>query len=324
MADKDSGLKVLVVEDSKVTQTAICNYLARMGIFNLRTAGTGREALEVFSSDRPDIILLDVLLPDIDGFDIAKEMRALERGHDWTAIIFLTSKSEDDDLSRGIESGGDDYLMKPISEVVLNAKVRAMSRLVRMQRVLVDNSRQSHIANVELQRLSTTDSLTGIANRRMFDELLSREWRRCGRMKKPLSLIMVDVDHFKRYNDTCGHLAGDVCLKSVATQLVRSGSRPGDLVARYGGEEFALVLGETEVDGAHWVANNVRQRVADMKMKHPSSSLNFVTVSCGVSTVVPDDTMSLDILLKSADRALYMAKAQGRDRVVCAEYGGIS
>jgi diguanylate cyclase (GGDEF)-like protein len=323
MSGAEVGLKILVVEDGKSALKAICNYLQRMGIENLRTAETGKEALEMFRIHRPDIVLLDVLLPDIDGFDIAMEIRALEQGYDWTAIIFLTSKTNDDDLSRGIEIGGDDYLTKPVSEVVLKAKVRAMIRLVEKQRLLVNDSVQSRIANEELQRLSTTDSLTGIANRRMFDELLTREWRRCARMRKPLSLIMVDVDHFKRYNDTYGHQAGDVCLKSVAIQLVRSGSRPGDLVARYGGEEFALVLGETELDGAKWVANNIRQRVADLRIRHASSSLNFVTVSCGVASVVPEDALSIEKLLKSADHALYMAKSQGRDRVVLAEYGGI-
>lgn len=321
MENYGNGLKVLVVEDSKVTMKALCNYLDHMGIHNPATAESGKAALEAFRNDRPDIILLDALLPDVDGFDVAREMRALEEGQDWSAIIFLTSMSKDEDLARGIEAGGDDYLMKPISEVVLRAKVRAMRRLVEMQRALVDVTRQLNSANKELQRLSTTDGLTGIANRRLFDELLQHEWRRCARVKKPLSLIMLDIDFFKQYNDTYGHQLGDLCLKSVASQVVRSASRPGDLAARYGGEEFALVLGETDMDGAKWVANHIRQHVAELRLKHASSPSGYVTVSCGVSSVVPHDKLSIETLLKSADRALYQAKGMGRDRVEIMAYG---
>ena len=321
MINNGNGLKVLVVEDSKVTLKALCNYLERMGVTGVQTADNGQAALDAFRNDRPDIVLLDALLPDIDGFDVAKLMRAQEVGQDWSAIIFLTSMSKDEDLARGIEAGGDDYLMKPISEVVLQAKVRAMRRLVEMQRALVDVTHQLNTANRELQRLSTTDGLTGIANRRLFDELLQHEWRRCARVKKPLSLIMLDIDYFKQYNDTYGHQMGDMCLKAVAGQVVRSASRPGDLAARYGGEEFALVLGETDMDGAKWVANHIRQHVAELKLKHASSAFNYVTVSCGVSSVVPNEKLAIETLLKSADHALYLAKREGRDRVLTADYG---
>ena len=323
MPNNGKGLKVLVVEDSKVTLKALCNYLEKMGIREPLTAENGKAALEIFRNDRPDIILLDALLPDIDGFDVAREMRALEQGQEWSAIIFLTSMSKDEDLARGIEAGGDDYLMKPVSEVVLQAKVRAMRRLVEMQRALVDVTHQLNMANKELQRLSTIDGLTGIANRRLLDEILVREWRRCARMKKPLALIMVDIDYFKQYNDNYGHQLGDVCLKSVAAQMERSALRPGDLAARYGGEEFVLVLSETDMDGAKWVANHIRQHVADLKLKHETSPSHYVTVSCGVSSVLPGGKLSVDTLLKSADHALYVAKANGRDQVAVADYGQI-
>ncbi len=320
MQNNAAELKVLVVEDSKVTLKVLCNYLERVGIKPL-TAELGKTALEIYRNEHPDIILLDAQLPDIDGFDIAKEIRSMEKTKDWTAIIFLTSMSKDEDLARGIEVGGDDYLMKPISEVVLKAKVAAMRRLVEMQRSLVAVTHQLNVANKELQRLSTTDGLTGISNRRMYDELSVREWRRCERMKKPVSLVMVDVDNFKLYNDHYGHQAGDECLKQVAAQMKRAAPRPGDLVARYGGEEFVFVLGETDADGAKWVANLLRQRVADLKLPHAASPLQHVTVSCGVVSVVPAEGMSLDVLMQSADHALYQAKANGRNRVESGEYG---
>jgi len=323
MASKTTELKVLVVEDSKVTLKAICNYLENMEIQPL-TAETGKDALEVYRSERPDIILLDGRLPDIDGFEVAREIRAMEKKKDWTAIIFLTSMTKDEDLARGIDAGGDDYLMKPISEIVLKAKVIAMRRLVEMQRSLLDLTYKLNVANKELQLLSATDGLTGLSNRRMYDELSLREWRRCERMKKPFSLVMVDVDFFKLYNDNYGHQAGDECLKAVAAQMVRAAPRPGDLVARYGGEEFVFALGETDADGAKWVANLLRQRIEDLNMPHVKSKLKRVTVSCGVASVMPNDKLSLETLLQTADYALYRAKKQGRNRVESAEYGQVN
>lgn len=319
MTKNDVELKVMVVEDSKVTMKALTNYLKRMGVTNPLMAVTGEEAIALFRKHRPDIVLLDAILPDIDGFDIAREFRGMEKGDEWAAIIFLTSMDKDEDVERGIEAGGDDYLLKPISEVVLRAKVNAMLRLVEMQRALVDVTQELNDANKELQRLSTTDGLTGISNRRFFDEISVREWRRCERMKKPLAIVLLDVDHFKKYNDTYGHQAGDECLKAVAAQVARAAPRASDLAARYGGEEFVLVLGETTTDGAKWVANHICQHVADLNMPHSASSFGHVSVSCGVASILPLEGMTFDVLLKIADEALYKAKEQGRNRVVCAE-----
>ncbi|MDO8989394.1 MAG: diguanylate cyclase [Sideroxyarcus sp.] len=322
MKKRADALKVLVVEDSKVTLKVLCNFLERMGINQLLTAETGAAAIDLYRKERPDIILLDAQLPDIDGFEIAKQIRAKEKNDDWTAIIFLTSMTKDADLARGIEVGGDDYLLKPVSEVVLHAKVRAMQRLVEMQRSLVYLTQQLNAANKELQRLSTTDGLTGIPNRRMFDELSIREWRRCERMKKPIALVMLDIDNFKLFNDEYGHQAGDDCLRAVAAQVARAAPRAADLAARYGGEEFVLVLGETDADGARWVAENVRQHVSELGILHATPSRR-VTISCGVSSILPQSGQSLETLLRSADRALYQAKEAGRDKVVVNDYGKV-
>ncbi len=191
-----------------------------------------------------------------------------------------------------------------------------------MQRSLVDITHQLNAANRELQRLSTIDGLTGIPNRRLFDELSIREWRRCERMKKPVALVMLDVDNFKLFNDEYGHQAGDECLRAVAGQVARAAPRAADLAARYGGEEFAMVLGETDADGARWVAENVRQHVSELDILHATAKRR-VTISCGVASVVPASGFSFETLLRSADRALYQAKAAGRDRVVVNDYGQI-
>ena len=316
------ALKILVVEDSKVTMKVLCNYLGRMGITPL-TAETGAIAIDIYHREQPDIILLDAQLPDIDGFDVALKIRAMEKVEDWTAIIFLTSMTKDEDLERGIEVGGDDYLLKPISEVVLKAKVKAMLRLVEMQRSLVQVTEKLNSANTMLKRLSATDGLTGIANRRMYDELAIREWRRCERMKKSFALVMIDVDNFKLFNDKYGHQVGDECLKAVAAQVGKSAPRATDLAARYGGEEFVMVLGETDTDGAKWIANRLRQQVSDLNIPHYATESRHVTISCGVASIVPDGNNSLEVLLKSADHALYQAKEAGRNQVGTGVYGEI-
>ena len=321
MKAQASPLKILVVEDSKVTVKVLTGYLAGMGVENPLVAETGAQALRTFRREHPDIVLLDARLPDIDGFEVASKIRKAEQGEEWTAIIFLTAMNSDEDLARGIAAGGDDYLVKPVSEMVFHAKVRAMQRLVGMQRNLVEVTHKLDAANAELQRLSTTDALTGIANRRALDDFLSREWRRCQRMEKPLSLVMLDIDYFKLFNDKYGHQAGDDCLKQVAAQIARAAPRASDLAARYGGEEFMLVLGETDLDGALWMAERVRQMIGDLKVVHYATDSKFVAVSCGVVTVLPDDQHSIETLIESADAALYQAKRGGRDRVVAGEYG---
>lgn len=322
MAKKLSKLKVLIVEDSKVALKAISGYIEAMGVHPL-LAESGSEAIEIYNRERPDIILLDIILPDTDGYEVAKEIRRLQGKDEWTAIIFLSVMSKDEDLARGIEVGGDDYIMKPVGSVVVQAKVRAMYRLVQMQRALVKLAAQLGEANHELERLSMTDSLTGIANRRMFDVSLAREWRRCLRLKKPISIVMLDVDSFKKYNDRYGHQDGDECLRAVAQEVASSAPRPGDLVARYGGEEFVMILTDTDEGGANWVAERIRQHVASLKLPHKDSSHGVVTVSCGVSSVVPAADLSVETLIKSADNALFLSKNQGRNAVTYLGYGQI-
>jgi len=317
---KLGNLKVLVVEDSKVALKAITNHLEEIDIHPL-VAENGSDAVELYRNERPDIVLLDIILPDTTGYEIAKKIRQLQNKDDWTAIIFLSVMAKDEDLARGIEVGGDDYIMKPVGSVVLQAKIRAMYRLVQMQRALVKLTGQLNSANQELQRLSMTDGLTGIANRRMFDQSVGREWRRCMRLKKPISIVMLDVDNFKLYNDRYGHPTGDDCLRAIADELSRCAPRPGDLVARYGGEEFVMILGDTDEDGASWVANRICQRVAGLELPHEGSKYGVVTVSCGVSSVHPARDQAVETLIQSADNALYQAKFKGRNGVAYQEYG---
>lgn len=321
MSRNTPELKILIVEDSQSMVETLRDYLAQMGIHHPMVARDGTEALQIFHDNRPDIILLDAILPDVDGYEIAKQIRKMEETKGgWTAIIFLTNKTQDQHLARGIDVGGDDYLLKPVSQTVLSAKVRAMQRLVEMQRTMAAEAQKLDIANKELHHLSMTDGLTGIANRRFFDEMSAREWRRCGRMQRPMSIIMIDVDYFKLFNDTYGHQVGDECLKRVAVQAALAATRAGDLAARYGGEEFAVILGETDGKGAQWVADQIRQRVNDLRMLHHPAPYRFVTVSCGVVSVVPRAGLTLEKFLQAADHALYLAKEQGRNRTVYVDF----
>ncbi|MCX9157085.1 diguanylate cyclase [Niveibacterium sp. 24ML] len=308
-------MKALLIEDSLTSATLIAHQLRAIGIEPL-VAREGEAGIELFKAHRPELVLLDVILPGMDGFEVAKRIRQLEQHGEWTPIIFLSARTGDDDLRRGIEVGGDDYLFKPLSSIVLAAKVRAMQRISQMRYSLVVLTRRLDDANRELQRLSSIDGLTGIANRRQYDATLIREWRRAQRRGAPIALVVCDVDYFKRYNDHFGHQGGDECLRRVAACLAGQVKRPADLVARYGGEEFAAILPDTDAEGAMLVAEGMRIAVNEMALAHaPAAGQPFVTISLGAAAAVPPREVSTPAaLLALADAALYEAKRNGRNR----------
>ena len=311
-------MKILIVEDTRSNLLVLTQYVERLGATAFK-AETGAQAIEIFQTEHPDIVLLDVVLPDTDGFAVAQRLRGLERAENWTPIIFLSSLGKDEDIERGIASGGDDYLLKPVSEVVLGAKIRAMQRIIQMRTSLVVLARKLDTANQELKRLSASDGLTGIANRRLFDEYISREWRRARRTSNSIALLMCDVDHFKLFNDTYGHQAGDDCLRQVAGVIQRTMERASDVAARYGGEEFAAILPETAIGGALFVGEKIRHALHALNIPHAGSPHGRVTLSIGIAAQVPETDSLHDDLIKAADRALYRAKHEGRDRVVRAD-----
>lgn len=309
-------MKVLVIEDTVTSATVVCNWLTNVGLTAFH-ASDGESGLEMFKRERPDLVLLDVVMPGMDGFEVARRIRQIEKD-EWTPIIFLSARADERDLQRAIESGGDDYLIKPVSEIVLRAKINAMRRMAQMRDSLRKVKRKLEKANRELQRLSALDGLTGIANRRCFDETLLREWRRCSRSSLPLSLLVIDVDLFKQFNDHYGHQIGDECLKSVAHILEETTQRPDDMVSRYGGEEFAVILPETGPEGAVAVAEAMRAGVEKFRIDHACSSVApMVTISIGVAIIVPphDDEAGIPALIKAADEALYCAKNAGRNQI---------
>jgi diguanylate cyclase (GGDEF)-like protein len=310
-----SLMQILVVDDSPTIRAGLRQQLERMG-HAITEANDGAHALVQWRAARPDLVLIDVMMPVMDGYDTARHMRS-DSGEDWVPIIFLSSMEDDQDLDRAIEAGGDDYLVKPVSFVVLNAKIRALHRIEVMRRRLMDVSRELAASNRQLEMLSRQDGLTGIANRRYFDAYLATELRRAARTREPLSLILTDVDYFKAYNDNYGHQAGDECLKRVALALQLSCQRPADLAARYGGEEFVLVLPATGAGGADKVAQLLASAIDRLGIPHAKSQVHSaVTLSQGITTEIAGAESLPEHWIEHADQALYQAKQQGRNRAV--------
>jgi diguanylate cyclase (GGDEF)-like protein len=261
----------------------------------------GEKALELAHQHRPDLILLDAVMPGMDGYEVCAAMRASPDVQD-IPIIFVTALTTPEDETRALEAGAVDFITKPFNVAVVRARVRTHLTL----------KRQSDA----MRELMLTDALTGVANRRSFNDALDNEWRRCARAHAPLSVIMIDIDHFKLYNDAYGHQAGDICLRQVANAMVRCAGRTPDLLARYGGEEFVILLPQASEEGAETVAQRILSAVRELAIPHRmSSAANIVTVSLGVATIVPSEgNCDADTLVRAADSALYQAKKDGRNR----------
>ncbi|VAX10994.1 Response regulator [hydrothermal vent metagenome] len=308
-------MKILIVDDTKTEQIILTSLLKKLG-HKVICGENGTQAIALYQSHNPDLILLDVIMPEMDGHEAARRIRSLSG--DWIPIIFLSGRVHAADIAAGIEAGGDDYLTKPVDHTVLTAKVHAMQRIAAMRHQLIKVTSELEEANTALQRLAHIDSLTGLTNRRHLDAHLTNMVATCAKTKQPLSVIMIDVDYFKRYNDTYGHPAGDSCLKKIAKVLKRTVTRPCDMTARYGGEEFSVILPDTPLNGAKHVAETIRSNIEKLSIPHTGSpDFNKVTASFGVASLVPEPDCENHHLLHKADKALYEAKENGRNQVSC-------
>lgn len=294
--------RILIVDDVPSNIHVLAHILGDR--YDIHFARDGRRALELVQARLPDLVLLDIMMPGgMDGFEVCERLKANSATRD-IPVIFISARNEVEDETRGLEVGAIDFITKPISPPIVQARVR--------NHILL--KRQADL----LRRLSFIDGLTGIANRRHFDETLEREWRRCGRSNLPLSVIILDVDHFKAFNDRYGHQAGDDCLRAVARMMAEHAKRPGDLAARFGGEEFVCLLPETDAEGAMRVAERLRTRIEAEGIPHAASPVTpYVTISLGCASMVPPIDQAATRLLEKADQALYAAKREGRNRWRC-------
>lgn len=304
-------MKILLVDDTKTDQLIMKAYLEDLN-HEVVLGSNGAEAVEIYNSNRPDLILMDVIMPVMDGLQAAMAIR--KDSSDWIPIIFLSARVNPEDITEGINAGGDDYLTKPVDRQILVAKLKAMERIARMRQKLLKVSSELERANDELKLLVNMDGLTGLANRRSLDRTIKMDMARSTRYQQPLTIMLADIDHFKAYNDNYGHLQGDDCLKKVAQALSRVCKRGTDLVARYGGEEFAVLLPDTKAENAMLVAESLRAAVEGLHVEHEhSSASDYVTVSIGVFTKMVEKTDTPEGLLKKADEGLYQSKESGRN-----------
>jgi two-component system, cell cycle response regulator len=302
--------KILVVDDSPTQLEWLVHVLENEG-YAIATAADGKEAIRKVKGDPPDLVLLDMILPDMDGLEVLRIVKALPEDQ-FIPVIMLSVKADVDTKVAGLRIGADDFLAKPFAEAEILARCAAMLRIKNLQERLREAQRK-------LEEQSITDALTGLKNRRFFDERLHEEYRRAQRYGDYLSLIMIDLDHFKAVNDRYGHPAGDSVLREAAA-LLRSSIRDPDICARYGGEEFAVILPKTHMSGALTVAERVWRALGAKEYALVGGASGapatiHVTASLGVAFYPSKEISSGELLLRFADQALYEAKKAGRNTI---------
>ncbi|WP_028448865.1 GGDEF domain-containing response regulator [Chitinibacter tainanensis] len=295
---------ILIVDDSPLNQKMLTAMVE--GLAEVHCASDGEQGLLLAQQLHPNLILLDVEMPGMNGYEVCRALR--HQPNFDSAIMIITAHRGDEYEIKALRAGAVDFVSKPFNEDVVKARVKTHLLLNQQTRYL--------------QSLVNLDALTGVFNRRHFNEVLLQEWRRHLRLQMPLALAMVDVDHFKRFNDKLGHQAGDDCLKSVAQCLSRSVRRPGEIVSRYGGEEFAIILPAIGPADALSVGQWLSDQVAGVAIAHPDreDGMPTVTVSVGVCAITPRLDASPKWLVAAADAALYLAKEKGRNQACLGEF----
>ena len=300
-SDINNKPKILIVDDEPVNlmvlEYALCDD------YQIITATTGEDAIKLaISENMVDLILLDIMLPGMNGYEVISILSQKAETKN-IPVIFVTAMRDLEAEEHGLNLGALDYITKPFKLPIIKARIR--------NHILAKKDRDLQIEN------SITDGLTGIANRKKFDDALNVEWNRAKRTGSDLAIVMVDIDFFKNYNDSYGHLEGDECLRKVAKVIKNNLNRPGDLVARWGGEEFACILPDTDLEGAIEVGEKLRQSVIDLGIKNFMKDNNgTLTVSIGVASIKPTDDFNCNVLLEMSDIALYQAKEAGRNKVL--------
>ncbi|WP_375194348.1 diguanylate cyclase [Sphingobium sp.] len=299
-----SRATILIVDD-EISNIEIMNAILEDD-YEICFATSGKQALDAARTVQPDLVLLDVLMPDIDGFEVCRQLKADSLLAD-IPVIFTTGLGDTEDEMRGLSLGAIDYVTKPIQPAILRARVGNHVELKRLRD--------------QLATMAVTDALTGLSNRRHMERSLQTEAARLTRTGEWLSVIMLDIDFFKQFNDTYGHLAGDRCIAMVAAALARAVKRATDLPARYGGEEFACILPGADPQSAELVAQEIRLQIQSLNIPHSQSRVSpFITVSIGVASARCRPNVPADRWMIEADRQLYVSKQGGRDRITTTQF----
>ncbi|AFY44766.1 PleD family two-component system response regulator [Nostoc sp. PCC 7107] len=323
---------ILVADDDPVIRVILRRIMENEG-YQVVEVSNGKQCLDAYETVKPDIILLDAVMPVMDGFTCCQQLLQINKNklksaltnfnndleiHDivisklWkhTPILMITNLDDEYSINRAFDVGAINFIRKPIQLTVLRRQLRQLLKQAQVYK-------QLEAANQALQELANVDSLTGLANRRRFDDYLNTQWINLVQKESPLSLILCDIDFFKFYNDKYGHPVGDICLQKVGTALNSTVQKYQDLVARYGGEEFAVIMPNTHADGAVHIAHLIQSEVRDLQIIHDGSLISpYVSLSLGVATVIPTwESSPLDLIV-DADKALYQAKEAGRNRIV--------
>jgi len=298
MMEKTTKYSVLIVDDELTNLVTLTDILEPE--YEVSAIRDSLDVIETVRSDMPDVILLDIVMPNMDGYDVIKLLKKSKMTKE-IPVIFITGLDDIEAEEKGLILGAADYIAKPFHAPIVKLRVRNQIKMLDQFRTIL--------------RLSMHDSLTGLPNRRNYESRLSYEWSRAQREQTPLSLLLIDVDNFKAYNDTFGHQQGDAALVSVVSKFNGVLKRPGDFAVRWGGEEFVIILPNTDTDGAMEVAEQLRQSVEEAEI--PGKQITNITVSIGVNTWVYGQESTIDELMQNADTALYEAKHDGRNRIRC-------
>jgi diguanylate cyclase (GGDEF)-like protein len=315
-------MSILVVDGAPQDRELMKTILSAEPGWNVVTVQSGAEALRALARGRVDLVLADLMAPGLDGLDLCRYIGNCPGLGDIPLVILLAA-AERGYLGQVYEAGACDYIMKPMDPVEAVARVRSVlrtkeevNRRKAHENQLETRNRELQAVNHELLQLSLIDAVTGVANRRHFDEMMDRAWRSAARHQFEIALIVMDIDFFKGYNDRWGHPAGDDCLRRVATELAAGLLRPDDFLGRYGGEEFAVILPRTDLPGAAFVADRLRSNVESLGILHPASPAGgYVTISQGLACAVPMPASAPSSLIALADEALYEAKRSGRNKL---------